>query len=126
MIARARRWAKRGKRNPYRGAMARLCVEWGGRCQCAGCEECRRVSDVACDRRWRLQFAHVKPTPILAVSRGRGRADRYHDIKRHPECYRLLCWWCHYQFDSVNGVRLPAPSHFGPALDVPDERAEVA
>jgi hypothetical protein len=121
--ARARRYAKLGKRNPYRGAMARLRAEWGGRCHCSGCDECRRGPEGPCARRWRLHFAHVRPTPILATRRGRGRADRYHDIKRHPECYRLLCCWCHRQFDSVGGLPAPNTHTFGPPLELDDMEA---
>jgi len=44
-----------------------------------------------------LEFAHVKPTGLC--SRGRGRADRYHDILRNLDCYVLLCARHHRAFD---------------------------
>lgn len=51
-----------------------------------------------------LEFAHIKPTPILAKERdyqhrGRGRADRLVDIRKYPNCYRLWCHDCHRIYD---------------------------
>lgn len=119
-------------RNRYKGAIARLRSDWGGRCQCEGCEFHGRTVG-QCERVRRLEFAHVAPTPIVATykghaRRGRGRAERYHDIKKHPECYRLMCDGCHLELDSVNGAQLPAARAFGPAVDYPepDEQTEVA
>jgi hypothetical protein len=50
-----------------------------------------------------LQFAHKKETGLNG--RGRGRKERYYDIKKHPDCYILLCGGdtgdggCHQQYD---------------------------
>lgn len=53
---------------------------------------CRR-----CRSRAKLEFAHVKETPLRG--RGRGQMHRYCDIKKNPDCYELLCWDCHHEFD---------------------------
>jgi hypothetical protein len=52
----------------------------GGRCELCGSNE-------------RLEWAHVKPTGLCGP--GRGLQDRVRDIKKNPECYRLLCHECH-------------------------------
>lgn len=44
-----------------------------------------------------LEFAHLEPTGLCG--RGRGLSSRYHDIKKHPECYELMCVPCHRTFD---------------------------
>jgi hypothetical protein len=68
--------------------IAVLRIEWGNRCQ-----KCGASGDVK-----KLEFAHVKPTGLCG--QGRGSVHRYYDIKRNPECYRLLCRQpCHKQFD---------------------------
>ena len=40
------------------------------------------------------QFAHTKKTPLTGI-KGRGRKERYYDIKNHPNSYKLLCKKCH-------------------------------
>lgn len=45
-----------------------------------------------------LQFAHTSPTSLNGM--GRGKWNRLLDIKKHPECYILLCKRCHYKFDN--------------------------
>lgn len=68
---------------------------FGGKCILAG------YSDRGpCDGP--LEFAHVKPTGLC--SRGRGRANRYHDIKRNPDCYALLCRRHHRRVDAERWV----------------------
>jgi len=67
----------------------KLIAERGG-----ACEECG-------DRDGPLEFAHVKPTALRGE--GRGSSKRVHDVRRHPECYRLLCKSCHDELDL--GVR---------------------
>lgn len=83
----------------YPRAMARLRAEFGNRCGCPGCKECLRAPDTAdpCDRPDRLEFAHLRPTGLNG--RSRGQAHRYHDVRRHPEAYRLLCRACHQLLD---------------------------
>lgn len=50
-----------------------------------------------------LQFAHIKETELNGE--GRGRHERYFDVKNHPDCYALLCGGddgisgCHRGFD---------------------------
>lgn len=68
----------------YAAAFARLRQEFGGKCE-------------RCPKRRHLQFAHKRPTGLMG--RGRGRADRYHDIKRNRDAYMLLCYRCHLQHD---------------------------
>lgn len=58
-----------------------------------------------CGRRESLEFAHVVVTGLHG--RGRGSAHRYHDVRRHPESYRLLCRLCHLEFDRIQGPALP-------------------
>jgi hypothetical protein len=84
----------KGKRSHYyRRAMARLRDEWGGKCQCIGCASCSGGCGIATG----LEFAHVRPTGLRG--RGRGLPQRYHDVKRNPDAYRLLCDLCHLEFD---------------------------
>lgn len=40
-----------------------------------------------------LEFAHVKETSLKG--RGRGRKERYYDIIKNPESYKLVCSNCH-------------------------------
>ena len=49
-----------------------------------------------------LQFAHVRPTKLKGV--GRGKSRRLLDVKHHPSCYELMCGsvrgnGCHEAFD---------------------------
>ena len=77
----------------YKGKMAELRKERGGRCLLglAHCSETKR-----------LEFAHVKETGLKG--RGRGRAERYRDIKANPECYILACRSCHLRADELARV----------------------
>ena len=65
-----------------------------------GCQACDEKSPS------KLQFAHLKDTPILHVDRdwehrGRGKWQRYVDIRENPDSYTLLCEvYCHRAFDS--------------------------
>jgi hypothetical protein len=40
----------------------------------------------------------VRPTELRG--RSRGSRARLYDIRRHPECYLLLCRLCHRQLDA--------------------------
>lgn len=75
----------------YRDLFNRLFDElrqlFGGRCKCCG-------STLS------LQFAHIKETGLSG--RGRGKSRRYYDIKKHPDCYALLCEKCHKLLDSLS------------------------
>ena len=73
----------RRRRDYYVGAVERLREARGGACEAA------RLQLGACRRTAGLEFAHLKPTRVYG--RGRGRCQRYHDIKNHPESYALLC-----------------------------------
>lgn len=64
---------------------------WGGKCQKCGSDKIDK-----------LEFAHVSPTGLNG--RGRGRKERYYDVKNHPESYNLLCEDCHAEFDQTNGI----------------------
>ena len=65
---------------------AELIDSFGGKCDWPGCEE---TDD--------LEFAHVQETAL--VGRGRGRHERYYDILKNPESYRLLCFTHHKKMD---------------------------
>lgn len=86
------RWIKELRR--------RLLLYRGGRCQGVGC---------SCEKN--LEFAHLKPTSV--VGRGRGRSDRYLDIKRNPDAYILLCRDCHRRFDRGRNILNEAMSGGG-------------
>lgn len=44
-----------------------------------------------------LEFAHIKPTKLNGL--GRGRKERYYDVKNNPKSYVLMCKKCHERFD---------------------------
>lgn len=69
----------------------RLVSERGGACEDCGSQD-------------ELEFAHVKPTSVNG--KGRGSFLRYADVRRHPDCYRLLCNVCHNALD----LGLPRPA----------------
>jgi len=52
-----------------------------------------------CGSTAKLEFAHLEPTEL--VGRGRGRKERYYDIKKNPDSYVLLCVGCHKTLDTV-------------------------
>lgn len=54
----------------------KLLRQFGGKC-------------VVCGTTDNLEFAHVKPTNLNGV--GRGRKERYYDILKNPKCYALTC-----------------------------------
>ena len=58
--------------------------QFGGKCSVCGSTK-------------QLEFAHVKPTELSGT--GRGKWNRDYDIKKNPECYRLLCGDCHDELD---------------------------
>jgi hypothetical protein len=45
-----------------------------------------------------LQFAHIKDTGLNGI--GRGRKERYYDIRNHPDSYALLCEDHHKAYDA--------------------------
>lgn len=69
----------------YSEKMEALRDKWGGRC-------------VHCGSRRNLQFAHL-PGRETFHHNGRGMPNRYHDIKRNPRCYVLLCERSHRALD---------------------------
>jgi len=71
-----------------REGLRKLREERGGKCQ-------------FCKSTKKLQFAHIhgKETSISGHN-SRGRKERYYDIKKHPDCYVLLCEDCHVKYDS--------------------------
>lgn len=73
-----------GKNRPTSELMAELRADWGGRC-----EECGRTYD--------LEFAHIRPNGLKGE--GRGSRQRYYNIRKNPQDYRLLCRLCHHDFD---------------------------
>jgi hypothetical protein len=72
--------------------MAELRAEFGGAC-------------VDCGHTRGLEFSHVKPTGVTG-GLGRGMPQRYHDIKKNPDCYRLRCKRCHRTYDANHWQRL--------------------
>ena len=73
----------------YAKAFRLLRKRWGNRCV---------WSDG--DHRGRLEFAHLPGKPTDLNGRGRGRSNRYHDIRKHPGHYVLLCRGHHLQLDT--------------------------
>lgn len=71
----------------YRLLFAELRKSFGGKC-------------VVCKTVEKLEFAHVKPTSLS--SDGRGLKNRYYDIKNHPDCYILMCFHHHHEFDRIS------------------------
>ena len=74
-------------RELYNKLFGELKKLFGGKCKNCGTEE-------------KLEFAHVKPTDLNGM--GRGKITRYYDIKNYPDCYTLLCDKCHKLFDSLS------------------------
>ena len=80
----------------YRGKVAALKESWGGLC-------------VMCGAGWSFkanrgpEFAHLPGKPTALVGPGRGRAERYHDVKNNPGSYVLLCVECHAELDGRGG-----------------------
>lgn len=70
----------------YPERMRGLRREWGGRC-------------VECGAPRHLEFAHLPGKPTGLSGRGRGMPNRYHDVRRNPESYVLLCRACHMRLD---------------------------
>lgn len=65
---------------------AELLEEFGGSCRICGTSK-------------ELQFAHLTPTDLKGW--GRGRKERYYDVKNNPDSYTLLCEPCHKQLDRI-------------------------
>lgn len=62
-------------------------------------EQLRLLSKcVDCGSNEDIQFAHINPTKLNGM--GRGRNARYYDIIKHPEDYRPKCKECHRKFDN--------------------------
>lgn len=80
----------------YRGRVARLRELWGGACVMCGN-----------DREDRLEFAHLPGKPTGLGGQGRGLSRRYHDIRKHPGSYVLLCVECHVELDGRGGEERP-------------------
>lgn len=59
---------------------------------------CGRCKKTAEESGKRLEFVHVKATDLCG-SNGRGMTQRYRDVLRHPDCYELVCFECHYARD---------------------------
>jgi len=66
-----------------------LIEQFGGTCWKDECGE---------DDPERLEFIHILDTPVMG--RGRGRKERYWDIKKHPGSYALFCKYHHTEYDS--------------------------
>lgn len=76
---------------PARVKFDQLRVLFGGRCVDCGVERGRDPKHP------KLEFSHVKPTPV--VGKGRGSWHRYNDIVSHPDAYVLRCYECHRKAD---------------------------
>jgi len=74
----------------------------GGKCRGEGC-----------NKRTKLDFAHVKITNLSGET-GRGKSRRIYDVKKHITSYILLCKPCHRHFDTIHGYRhIVAPMRRG-------------
>lgn len=80
----------------YRKKFRELRRRYGNTCAIQLTPECTHSAP-----RW-LEFAHVAPTSLRG--RGRGQAARYHDIKRNPHAYILVCRACHLRADALAKV----------------------
>ena len=72
----------------YRLHRAEEVKKRGGRCLFCSSEE-------------RLEFAHVKDTPLSKIRKGRGRSQEevLKDMRLNPTSYVLLCERCHDDYD---------------------------
>jgi len=75
---------RQNKRLPIR--RQELIQRFGGKCKNCGSTE-------------KLQFAHIEKTK-LSGSKGRGTKERFYDVLKNPEKYRLYCEGCHEQYDA--------------------------
>lgn len=92
------------KRFNYALKFKQLRAARGNACECG------------CGRTERLEFAHLRETKVFG--RGRGRADRYHDIRRNPDAYALLAKVCHQRQETDRAVqRIKARAVFGETLE---------
>lgn len=65
-------------------AFVKLRVSYGNCCDMCGSTES-------------LEFAHTRDNGFSGM--GRGRKERYYNIKNNPNDYRLLCKKCHRIYD---------------------------
>ena len=77
----------------YRVHRAEEVKKRGGRCLFCGSME-------------RLEFAHVKRTPLSGMSRGRPASRVFRDLKLNPASYILLCSRCHHAYDGKENFAL--------------------
>ena len=70
-------------------AFQKLRDEFGGCCQ-----KCKDTEN--------LEFAHVLDNEFNG--RGRGRKERYYNIKNNKQDYILLCESCHSEFDKQSDL----------------------
>ncbi len=82
------------RRGYYPGKMADLRAEWGGRCVWCGLPSLPSNP---------LEFVHLPGKHTTIEGRGRGLPQRYHDIKRNPGSYVLLCRDHHTALDKRGG-----------------------
>lgn len=76
----------------YAGRMDALREEWGGCCVWSAGE---------CDGP--LEFAHLPGKSTGLDGQGRGLPNRYHDVRRNPGSYVLLCRAHHVELDCRGG-----------------------
>ena len=53
---------------------------------------------ISCGADYDLEFAHIRPTKLSG--KGRGRKERYFDIRKNKTSYILLCHFCHLEYDT--------------------------
>jgi hypothetical protein len=83
-------------REYYGRLRARLISERGGKCQW---EKCPETSG--------LQFAHRRDNGFKG--KGRGRQERYKNIRDNPDVYILLCLDHHDEYDRRCGLQWESP-----------------
>lgn len=74
-------------------AFQKLREEFGGCCR-------------ICESKDDLEFAHRRDNGFKG--KGRGRKERYYNIKNNPSDYALLCKPCHRAFDKVRKASKPS------------------
>lgn len=88
------KWIKRKRQQ--------LVADRGGECEECGSKE-------------KMEFAHLGETGLYGA--GRGRKERYYDVIRNPDKYKLLCQRCHKRLDTSVSRSAPPTPFLGVRID---------
>ncbi|WXG46987.1 MAG: hypothetical protein WED05_10070 [Candidatus Atabeyarchaeum deiterrae] len=84
-----------------KGKMKELRMARGGRCE--------KILDnfQRCTSKRQLEFHHIAETNVLGIPKhnhraGRGRKERYYDIRNNPDSYKLLCIKHHKEAHNIS------------------------